>query len=70
MSLILTPNIAHPDDIYEALIAAHEGLSRDQSEELNARLILILINHIGDEAVIREALRVARDGLRAVETKA
>jgi hypothetical protein len=60
MALNLKPNLTAPDDIYEALIKAHEGLSREQSEALNARLILILINHIGDEGVIRQALDVAR----------
>lgn len=49
-----------PDDIYEALIAAHNGLTKEQSDALNARLILILINHIGDEAIIREAMTLAQ----------
>ena len=62
MSLTLEPNLAAPDDVYEALIKAHDGLSRDESEALNARLILILINQIGDPEVIRQALAVARDG--------
>lgn len=54
------PNIMKPDDIYEALIAAHNGLTKEQSDALNARLILILINHIGDEAIIREAMTLAQ----------
>ena len=62
MSLTLEPNLAAPDDVYEALIKAHDGLSRDESEALNARLILILINQIGDPGVIRQALAVAREG--------
>jgi hypothetical protein len=61
MGLNLKPNLAAPDDIYEALIKTHEGLSREQSEALNARLILILTNHIGDAQVIRQALAVARE---------
>jgi len=61
MSLILDPNLAAPDDIYEALIKTHEGLTRAQSEALNARLILVLMNHIGDADVIRQALAVARE---------
>lgn len=59
MDLILTPNLAAPDDIYEALIKAHDGLTDDQSQALNARLILILLNHIGDAQVIRQALDAA-----------
>ena len=48
------------DDFYEALIDAHRDLSDEQSERLNARLILLLSNHIGDIAVLREALVLAR----------
>ena len=48
------------DDFYEALIDAHRDLSDEQSEALNARLILLLANHIGDIAVLREALVLAR----------
>lgn len=49
------------DDFYQALIEAHRGLSDDESVELNARLILLLSNHIGDLAVLREALTLARE---------
>lgn len=48
------------DEFYEALIDAHNGLSDEQSEALNARLILLLANHIGDLRVLREALQAAR----------
>ncbi len=48
------------DDFYEALIETHRGLSDEQSDMLNARLILLLANHIGDISVLREALRLAR----------
>lgn len=48
------------DDFYEALIEAHHGLTDEQSEALNARLILLLANHIGDLRVLREALHAAR----------
>lgn len=61
MTLTLAPNLPRPDEVYAALIAAHDGLTREESEALNARLILILLNHIGDEAVIRQALAAARD---------
>ena len=48
------------DDFYENLIDAHNGLSDEQSEAFNARLILLLANHIGDLQVLREALKAAR----------
>jgi hypothetical protein len=51
------------DDFYEALIRAHQGLSEAQSHALNARLVLILANHIGDLNVIQEALALARRSL-------
>lgn len=53
-------NIAKPDDLYERLIRAHDGLTKEQSDALNARLILILLNHIGDETVIHGALELAK----------
>lgn len=51
--------ISNPDDIYEELIGVHAGLSEKESERLNAKLVLILANHIGDIDVIREALACA-----------
>lgn len=53
-------NLAAPDDFYEALIEAHRDLSNEQSQKLNAALILLLANHLGDMAVLREALAQAR----------
>lgn len=64
MSLKLDPQITDPDGFYAELIGAHEGLSDDQSMALNARLILVLANHVGDRAVLREALEVARQAGR------
>ena len=61
MTLTLDPNIPDPDGFYDELLAAHAGLSAEESEALNARLVLVLANHIGDRAVLREALRVARN---------
>jgi len=58
--LTTTPNIADPDDFYAELLAAHNGLTKAESDAFNARLILLLANHIGDRAVISEALEVAR----------
>ena len=51
------------DDFYDALIAAHRGLTDAQSELLNARLLLLLANHIGDLAALRAAIDLARQGL-------
>lgn len=59
--LITTPNIAKPDDFYQELLALHEGRSDADSEALNARLVLILANHIGDPDVLREAYALAVD---------
>jgi len=53
------------DDFYDALIAAHRGLADEQSELLQARLLLLLANHIGDLAVLREAIALARRGVVA-----
>ncbi|MCA2013982.1 DUF2783 domain-containing protein [Cereibacter sphaeroides] len=58
-NLTLTRNIARADDVYQQLIDAHQGKSKAESDAFNARLILILMNHIGDEAVIAEALAAA-----------
>ena len=51
------------DDFYESLMRAHQGLSKAESHTLNARLVLILANHIGDLAVLQEALALARRSL-------
>ncbi len=54
------PNMANPDDFYEALIDMHRDLDEAQSQAVNARLILLLANHIGDMQVLREAMTHAR----------
>ena len=59
MDLITTPNLDAPDDFYEALIEAHQGLSSDQSHAFNARLVLVLANHVGSTAVLRQAFEAA-----------
>lgn len=56
MALVTTPNIADVDGIYEKLIALHAGRSDDESMAVNARLILLLINHIGDAAAVEDAI--------------
>lgn len=74
MRLNLNPNFAEAgkrcfrdfspgDDFYEMLIEAHRDLSDEQSALLNAKLILLLANHVGDVAVLREALANARRGV-------
>ena len=57
--LVTTPNIDRPDDFYAALLALHEGRSKEDSDAVNARLILLLANHVGDMDVLREALDAA-----------
>jgi hypothetical protein len=76
MPLTIEPNFSDPgvrqrwaytpgDTFYDALVSAHEGLTDAQSELLNARLILLLANHVGDLSVLREALALARAGTSA-----
>ena len=55
------PNLPAPDDFYERLIATHRGLSDDESALVNAKLVLLLANHIGDPDVLAQAMAVARD---------
>ncbi|RDK02769.1 DUF2783 domain-containing protein [Paraburkholderia lacunae] len=63
MTLNTQPNLARPDDFYEALIDMHRDLSDAQSQSANAQLILLLANHIGDHATLLEALQYAREGV-------
>lgn len=64
--LTTDPNLPDPDRCYTAIIDAHRELSDEDSGELNARLVLILANHIGDKDVLKEALILARTGLAEV----
>lgn len=59
-SLNTQPNFPSPDDFYELLIDSHRDLSTKQSHALNAALVLLLANHIGDPDVINDALEKAR----------
>ena len=68
--LITTPHLDAPDDFYEALIDAHAGLDSAASHTLNARLVLLMANHIGSLAVLREALAAARAGATPVQADA
>jgi hypothetical protein len=60
MPLERETNSGDPDGLYAAILEAHAGLSDADSAALNARLVLLLANHIGNEAVLRQALAVAR----------
>ena len=59
--LNVAPNFAAPDDFYEQLIAAHQDLDASRSALLNAKLVLLLANHIGDAEVLAQAIAAARD---------
>ena len=59
MSLITTPNIKGADDFYAELLALHEGRDKADSDAINARLILLLANHIGDRMILRDAMNKA-----------
>lgn len=57
--LYTKPNITDVDDFYAELLHLHEGRSKEESDALNARLILLLANHIGDRGVLGEAMSSA-----------
>ncbi len=63
--LVTSANLADADGFYEALLAAHKGLNEAQSAALNARLVLILANHVGDNAVLAQAIHLARESGKA-----
>jgi hypothetical protein len=58
-ALVVEPNLDHVDDVYEWLMDAQGGLSESESLRFNARLVLLLANHIGDLQVVREAIACA-----------
>jgi hypothetical protein len=60
-ALCTDPNLPVPDDFYEELIGIHRGLDDAQSALVNAKLILLLANHIGDRDVLRAAMAAARE---------
>ncbi len=55
------PNLKNADDFYARLLEAHEGRSKAESDAINARLVLLLANHIGDLDVLSEALELASE---------
>jgi hypothetical protein len=61
MSLLTTPRIADPDALFALLVEAHRDLDPEASRRLDARLVLLLANHVGDIAVLREAVALARE---------
>ena len=63
MMLNAEPNIAAPDDFYHELIDLHRDLTDEQSALVNAKLILLLANHIGDLVVLRAAFTAAREDI-------
>jgi hypothetical protein len=60
MALSTRSNFAKPDDAFRAVVEAHRGLNDEQSADLDAALVLILANHIGDLEVLREAIELAK----------
>ena len=60
MALSTSSNFAKPDDAFRAVVEAHRGLNDEQSAALDAALVLILANHIGDLEVLREAIALAQ----------
>ena len=61
MQINLEPNIDEPDSFYNKLIQLYEGLNESESREVQARLILLLSNHIGDSEALYESMRIARE---------
>ncbi len=60
MTLSTTSNFKDPDSAYRAVVEAHRGLSDAQSADLDAALVLILANHIGDADVLAAAIMLAK----------
>ena len=60
MALSTSSNFAKPDDAFRMIVEAHRGLSDAQSADLDAALVLVLANHIGDLEVLREAIELAK----------
>jgi predicted metal-dependent hydrolase len=63
--LLTSSNFANPDAAYRMIVEAHRGLSDEDSAALDAALVLLLANHIGDLAVLKEALKQAAQTLSA-----
>jgi hypothetical protein len=61
MPLVTSPNLVAADAVYAALVAAHRGRDAESSAALNARLILLLANHIGDGSIVIDAIHRAAE---------
>jgi hypothetical protein len=66
-TLVTESRLADPDRSYRALIEAHRGLSDEDSAALNSRLVLILANHVGEHAVLQEAIALAKQSMEAAK---
>ena len=60
MPLSTSSNFARPDDAFRAVVEAHRGLSDIESADLDAALVLVLANHIGDIGVLKQAIALAK----------
>jgi hypothetical protein len=60
MALSTRSNFVKPDDAFRMIVETHRGLSDAQSADLDAALVLVLANHIGDLDVLREAIELAK----------
>jgi hypothetical protein len=60
MALSTRSNFERPDDAFRAIVEAHRGLSDEESADLDAALVLILANHIGDLEILGEAIALAK----------
>ncbi|MHB8270930.1 DUF2783 domain-containing protein [Bradyrhizobium sp.] len=60
MALSTSSNFAKPDDAFRMIVEAHRGLSDAQSADLDAALVLVLANHIGELDVLRDAIELAK----------
>jgi Protein of unknown function (DUF2783) len=70
MALSTGSNFTRPDDAFRAVVEAHRGLSDAQSADLDAALVLILANHIGDIGVLREAIELAKRRMATADQQA
>ncbi len=57
-NLITTPNLPDPDKFYAELLDIHEGRNKKTSDDINAQLILVLANHIGDHRILQQAFKL------------
>ena len=64
-ALMTEPNLADPDEVYDALVTMHRDLTPEQSRLVQAKLVLLLANHIGDRDVLDAAITKAREGVIA-----